>query len=102
LSSLGSAPLPADAVYFGEISLSGTVRPVTQSGARLKEAERLGFSRAVIPDIPGLDAGTGAGLCVECFARLDKFVEKTFGGAPSISRKLRRAESERARARSEM
>jgi DNA repair protein RadA/Sms len=102
LSSLASAPLPADAVYFGEISLSGTVRPVTQSSARLKEAERLGFSRAVIPDIPGLDAGTGAGLWVECFARLNKFVEKTFGGAPSISRKLRRAESERARARSEM
>jgi len=30
--------LPTDAVYFGEISLSGAVRPVAQTSARLKEA----------------------------------------------------------------
>src|SRR5207245_9635182 len=38
VSSLADAPLPADAVYFGEISLSGAVRPVPQSAARLREA----------------------------------------------------------------
>ena len=38
VSSLAHAPLPADAVYFGEISLSGAVRPVAQTAARLKEA----------------------------------------------------------------
>ena len=31
VSSLADAPLPADAVYFGEVSLSGAVRPVAQS-----------------------------------------------------------------------
>src|ERR1051326_6156343 len=36
VSSLARAPLPPDAVYFGEISLSGAVRPVTQAAARLK------------------------------------------------------------------
>ena len=56
LSSLANAALPAEAVYFGEISLSGTVRPVTQSSARLKEAQKLGFSRAVVPDAPAVDA----------------------------------------------
>src|SRR6185437_8843274 len=50
VSSLANAPLPADAVYFGEVSLSGTVRPVAQSAARLKEAAKLGFRSAVMPE----------------------------------------------------
>jgi DNA repair protein RadA/Sms len=49
VSSLANTPLPADAVYFGEVSLSGAVRPVTQAAARLKEAQKLGFARAVLP-----------------------------------------------------
>src|ERR1700748_3249529 len=48
--SLATAPLPADAVYFGEVSLSGAVRPVAQAAARLKEAQKLGFARAVVPE----------------------------------------------------
>ena len=50
VSSLANAPLPADAVYFGEVSLSGAVRPVAQAAARLKEAAKLGFTRAVVPE----------------------------------------------------
>ena len=50
VSSLANAPLPADAVYFGEVSLSGAVRPVPQSAARIKEAAKLGFARAIVPD----------------------------------------------------
>ncbi len=50
VSSLAGAPLPADAVYFGEISLSGAVRPVAQTAARLKEAQKLGFARAIVPE----------------------------------------------------
>jgi DNA repair protein RadA/Sms len=50
VSSLTNAPLPADAVYFGEVSLSGAVRPVAQGAARLKEAQKLGFQRAVVPE----------------------------------------------------
>ena len=46
VSSLAGAPLPADAVYFGEVSLSGAIRPVAQAPARLKEAAKLGFTRA--------------------------------------------------------
>jgi DNA repair protein RadA/Sms len=51
VSSLTNAPLPADAVYFGEVSLSGAVRPVAQAAARLKEAQKLGFQRAVVPEV---------------------------------------------------
>ena len=52
VSSLTKAPLPADGVYFGEVSLSGAVRPVAQTPSRLKEAQKLGFARAVLPE-PG-------------------------------------------------
>ncbi|MBS9477962.1 DNA repair protein RadA [Ancylobacter radicis] len=50
ISSLSGAVLPADAVYFGEVSLTGAVRPVPHSPARLKEAAKLGFARAVAPE----------------------------------------------------
>lgn len=49
VSSLAGLALPADCVYFGEISLSGAVRPVSHTGQRLKEAEKLGFSAALLP-----------------------------------------------------
>jgi DNA repair protein RadA/Sms len=79
VSSLAKAPLPADAIYFGEVSLSGAVRPVAQSTARLKEAAKLGFTRAVVPesargeaDDPGLkltDVGSLARLVADIAAR---------------------------------
>ena len=60
VSSLVNAPLPTDAVYFGEISLSGAVRPVAQAPARLKEALKLGFAKAVTPQ----GRGEGGGIRV--------------------------------------
>ena len=49
LSSLSGAPIASDQVYFGEISLSGAIRAATHMTLRLKEAQKLGFTRAVIP-----------------------------------------------------
>jgi DNA repair protein RadA/Sms len=49
VSSLTGASLPRDAVYFGEIALSGSVRAVAHPGLRLKEAAKLGFARAFAP-----------------------------------------------------
>ena len=46
ISSLTNSPLPKNAVFFGEISLSGSVRPVIHSALRLKEAAKLGFETA--------------------------------------------------------
>jgi DNA repair protein RadA/Sms len=60
VSSLANAPLPADAVYFGEVSLSGAVRPVAQAAARLKEAQKLGFARAVVPEAAGAEVSGSA------------------------------------------
>jgi DNA repair protein RadA/Sms len=50
LSALTGEPVPQDSIFFGEISLSGAVRPVTQPEARLKEARKLGFSTAFMPN----------------------------------------------------
>jgi DNA repair protein RadA/Sms len=47
VSSLTDSPLPADTVYFGEVSLSGGVRPVVHAQQRLREAQKLGFAHAV-------------------------------------------------------
>jgi DNA repair protein RadA/Sms len=49
VSSLAGLALPPDCVYFGEISLSGAIRPVAHGAQRLKEAEKLGFRKAVMP-----------------------------------------------------
>lgn len=51
VSSLSGQPLPQRAVYFGEIGLSGAVRPVVHAGVRLKEAAKLGFSSATAPRV---------------------------------------------------
>jgi DNA repair protein RadA/Sms len=52
VSSLTGAALPHDAVYFGEIALSGSVRAVAHTGLRLKEAAKLGFTTAFSPSSP--------------------------------------------------
>ncbi len=51
VSSLSGATLPPDCVFFGEISLSGAVRPVSHAAQRIKEAEKLGFARSVLPPL---------------------------------------------------
>ncbi|MEM8796629.1 MAG: DNA repair protein RadA [Pseudomonadota bacterium] len=48
-SSLAGAALPSDGVYFGEVSLSGAIRPVPHVTNRLREAAKLGFERATLP-----------------------------------------------------
>jgi len=47
--------LPPDRVYFGEISLSGAVRPAGHMLARLKEAQKLGFKQVLLPAAGELD-----------------------------------------------
>jgi DNA repair protein RadA/Sms len=74
VSSLANAPLPSDAVYFGEISLSGAVRPVAQTPARLKEAQKLGFARAVLPEAPHAESGSEGGLLQQPVALLAALV----------------------------
>jgi DNA repair protein RadA/Sms len=107
VSSLANAPLPADAVYFGEVSLSGAIRPVAQSASRLKEAAKLGFRRAVVPeavraetvesDLIVTDVANLANLVADIAARgkagmLPKLVDKT-GDGTLVPRYIRRVKT---------
>src|SRR6187455_1053902 len=62
VSSLAGASLPADAVYFGEVSLSGATRPVAPAAARPKAAAKLGFSRASAPEPARGEAGSDSAM----------------------------------------
>jgi DNA repair protein RadA/Sms len=85
VSAREDAALPADAVLFGEVSLSGAIRPVPQAELRLGEAARLGFRAAWLPAgaAPGSqDRGGTPGLEPLPVAHLGDFVEKAFGQLP--------------------
>ncbi|MDL2058384.1 DNA repair protein RadA [Mesosutterella sp. AGMB02718] len=49
LSSIRNKPLPRGLVVFGEVGLAGEIRPAPRGQDRLREAAKLGFSRAIIP-----------------------------------------------------
>ena len=75
VSSFKNKPLPEKMVVFGEVGLAGEVRPVQRGQERLKEAAKLGFTRAVIPNankpklaIPGME--------IISVGRLEEAVEK--------------------------
>jgi len=49
LSAFTGRPLPRDCAIFGEIALSGDIRPAPFAEARLREAAKLGFTKALLP-----------------------------------------------------
>lgn len=49
ISSLKDAPIREDVIAFGEVGLGGEIRGVGNCEQRIKEAERLGFKRCIIP-----------------------------------------------------
>ncbi len=62
VSSLRSKPISREIIFFGEVGLSGEIRPVQSGQERLKEAAKQGFKRAIVPkqnapktSIPGMD-----------------------------------------------
>jgi DNA repair protein RadA/Sms len=71
-SSALETALPQNGVVFGEISLSGEVRPVSRSEARLKEAAKLGFVRALGPAAASAGAMkmTGVASVAEAVSRI--------------------------------
>jgi DNA repair protein RadA/Sms len=81
ISSYAGAPLPATTVLFGEIGLSGEVRPVSQAAARLREAGKLGFTRAMAPS-RGKGAKAGKGIKVTPIDELGRLVDLIRGSTP--------------------
>ena len=76
LSAREDISLPAEAVIYGEISLSGALRPVSHAENRLKEAQKLGFTKALAPTNTKQSAVTD--IEVTEIADLASFGEKHF------------------------
>ena len=73
VSALADKPLPSGAVWFGEVSLAGEVRPVAHAGMRLREAAKLGFSEAVLPPDSGQDV---SGMRQQAAPHLSRLVDR--------------------------
>jgi DNA repair protein RadA/Sms len=77
LSAREDVAIPPDMVLFGEISLSGALRPASQTENRLKEASKLGFSQATLPSRS--KPGPAEGMRIRQMPDLAAFVGEMFG-----------------------
>ncbi len=77
LSAREDIAIPPDMVLFGEISLSGALRPVGQAENRLKEARKLGFTQAALP--ARSKHGAPEGMALRELADLTAFTGEMFG-----------------------
>ena len=74
VSAFSERPVPSEVVAFGEVALSGEVRPVSHAALRLKESAKLGFDRAWLP------AGIKAeGIALNGFRSLGSMVDFQLG-----------------------
>ena len=77
MSSLRNRPLPHDLLVFGEVGLSGEVRPVPSGQERLKEAAKHGFKRAIVPKA-NAPKEAPPGLQIIAVTRLEQALDALF------------------------
>ena len=78
VSALADRPLPLNAIWFGEVSLSAEIRPVSHASLRLKEASKLGFDSACGPADEGQ---TVSGLRYSGLSGLKALVDRVMASA---------------------
>ncbi|GGC20708.1 DNA repair protein RadA [Novosphingobium marinum] len=78
VSALSEKPLPSHAVWFGEVSLAGEVRPVAHAPVRRKEAAKLGFRRAFGPPD---ESGGGKDAPYTAITLLPNLVDRVMGAS---------------------
>jgi len=76
VSALSERAVPAESIAFGEVALSGELRPVAHGALRLKEAAKLGFERALLPAAMTNDR---QGMRVSGFKTLGEVVDHLLG-----------------------
>ena len=79
VSSFRDQVLPDDLVVFGEVGLSGEIRPVPSGQERIAEAAKHGFKRAVVPKA-NCPKKPIEGMEVIGVERLSQALEAIFGG----------------------
>lgn len=76
-SSLRNRPVATDMVCFGELGLTGEVRPVPFGEERLREAAKQGFRRALVPS-GNVPRHAPEGMSVQGVTRLDQALAAAF------------------------
>jgi DNA repair protein RadA/Sms len=76
LSSLRNTPLAEKTIAFGEVGLSGEIRPVPNGEERLKEAATHGFKRAIVPKANAPKSGHFKGMEIIAVERLADALEQ--------------------------
>ena len=79
LSSYKNKPIPERLAVFGEVGLTGEVRPVQRGIDRFKEAEKLGFDRVIVPtaNLTGLKSGKAKAIGIKTLSQaIDKVFEE--------------------------
>lgn len=76
ISAWSEKEVPATGIAFGEIALSGEIRPVSHANLRMKEAAKLGFDQAWVP--AGMERENG-GMKTQTFRTLGQFVDHLLG-----------------------
>jgi len=76
-SSLRNRPVAADTVCFGELGLTGEIRPVPFGEERLREAFKQGFRRALVP-AANVPRRAPEGMAVQGVSRLDEALAAAF------------------------
>jgi DNA repair protein RadA/Sms len=62
----------------GEVGLSGEIRPVTRIEQRIREAEKLGFSQIIIPEMKGLET-LQSKIEIRKFRKVEEAFRELFG-----------------------
>jgi len=75
LSSLSNVEVDPQTIIFGELGLSGELRPVTHMAKRLHEASKRGFKGAIIPDVGAkrLNELKNQGLAISAFNHIKEY-----------------------------
>ncbi len=76
VSSLKGLPVAHDMIVFGEIGLSGEIRPVANGQERLREARKHGFRRAIIPKANAPRSADREGMEIHAVGTLQEALER--------------------------
>ncbi|MEK6672085.1 MAG: DNA repair protein RadA [Nitrospirota bacterium] len=78
-SSFREVPVNAKTLVFGEVGLSGEIRAVSQIDARLKEASKIGFKKAILPMTNAARLKDTYGIEIKGVKNVDEFIEAVLG-----------------------
>ena len=75
-SSFKNVPIPKDMIILGEVGLTGEIRRINLIEKRLKEAEKLGFKKCIIPESNKKDLKEKYKLDIICVKNINEAIQK--------------------------